>query len=281
MGGWVLTAGLQNLRSQVNDRWRQRDHESDGTIGDTAHMAETSGHNPDDTAGSRAAWNGDGDATPEVRAWDMDSDLGEPGTTAQMVVDHIRALPGISSVLRYMIFNRKIYHERANFGPAAYDGPSAHTEHIHFEGAWSQAADNNTSFDFKLEEVGDMALTDNDLDKIWGYPVGKSGLNAVQTLQNTYGASGGIAALAAAVAAVNSTVAGILANVTADDNEKAQILADAQAKHAEMLAAVHSVDDEVLAKLGNPATPDAQVAAALVSLLGSRKNAVVALMQNG
>lgn len=126
---------------------------------------------------------------------------------------------------------------------------------------------------------GDMALTDSDIDKIWGAQPWNSKYSAASALQGAYGNSGGIAAVAAALAAVNATVAGILANVQADDGEKAAILADAAAKHAELLAAVSQVDDQLLAKLQNPATPDAQVAAALVSLLGSRKNAVVALMQ--
>jgi hypothetical protein len=166
MAGWVLTKGLQNLRSQINERWPNRDHASDGTIGDAAHKAETSGHNPDDTSGSRAAWTGDSDSTAEVRAFDCDTDFREPGVTAQMVVDHIRRLPGVSSELRYMIYNRKMYHERDGFSATAYTGASAHTEHIHFEGAWTQAADNNTTFDFKLEEVGDMPLTEADIEKI-------------------------------------------------------------------------------------------------------------------
>lgn len=84
----------------------------------------------------------------------MDSDLREPGTTAQMIVDHLRGLPGLSSVIRYMIYNHKMYHSRDDFRPTAYTGASGHEEHIHFEGAWSQAADNNTTFDFKFDEVG-------------------------------------------------------------------------------------------------------------------------------
>lgn len=163
---WVLTAGLQNLRSQANARWPNRDKASDGTIGDAAHAAGTSGHNPDDSPYDNAAWDGDSDSTSEVRAWDMDNDLRESGTSAQMIVDHIRHLPGISSVIRYMIYNRKMYHSRDGFAPTAYTGPSPHTEHIHFEGAWSQAADNNTSFNYKLNEVGDMPLTNADADII-------------------------------------------------------------------------------------------------------------------
>lgn len=155
---WVLTAGLQNLRSQVNERFPARDKSSDGTIGDAAHQAETSGHNPDDTPGSSAEWDSDSDNTAEVRAWDMDSDLRESGATAQMVVDHIRSLPNVASVLRYIIYNRKIYRSTAGFAPVAYTGASAHTEHIHFSGAYSQASDNNTSFNYKLDEVNMPSL---------------------------------------------------------------------------------------------------------------------------
>jgi hypothetical protein len=163
MTDWQLTKGLQHLRAQVNDVFPDRDHTSDGTIGDEAHQAETSGHNPDDTVGSRPAWNGDGDSTPEVRAWDMDSDLA-PGLDCQTLVDHIRALPGVASVLRYMIYNRRMYHERDGFKPTPYTGASAHTEHVHFEGAWSQAADENITFDYRIEEIP-VALTA--ADKTW------------------------------------------------------------------------------------------------------------------
>lgn len=166
MTEWRLTHGLDHLRSSVNARWPDRDKASDGAIGDAAHQASVSGHNPDDTAGSTPEWSGDSDGTAEVRAWDMDDDLGEPGTTAQMLVDHLRRLPGFASVVRYMIYNRTMYHSRDGFAPTPYIGSSPHTEHIHFSGAWSNAADENTAFDYRLDEVGDMALTDDDLDKV-------------------------------------------------------------------------------------------------------------------
>jgi hypothetical protein len=164
VANWILTLGLQNLRAQVNEAFPARDKTSDGTIGDAAHQAETSGHNPDDTPGSSPEWNGDPDSTPEVRAWDMDSTLNAPPATAQQVVDHIRHLPNVSSVLRYMIYNRKIYRASNGWAAETYDGKSAHTEHIHFSGAFTQAADNNTTFDYRLEEIP-VALTD--ADKTW------------------------------------------------------------------------------------------------------------------
>jgi hypothetical protein len=162
MADWILTAGLQNLRSQVNAAFPGRDRTSDGTIGDAAHQAETSSHNPDDTAGSTPEWNGDPDSTPEVRAWDMDSDL-HAGVTAQQLVDHLRALSGLSSVIRYMIYNRRIYRASNGWAAEDYSGPSAHTEHVHFTGAFTQAADNNTTFDYRL---GDLVLTNDDVAKI-------------------------------------------------------------------------------------------------------------------
>lgn len=163
MAGWILTKGLQNLRGQINDWAPDRDHTSDGTIGDTTHQAETSGHNPDDTPGSRPEWNGDPDSIPEVRAFDCDTDF-RNGATAQQLVDHLRALPGLSSVIRYMIYNRKIYKAANGWKPETYTGASAHTEHIHFTGAYSQASDNNTTFNFRLEEIP-VALTA--ADKTW------------------------------------------------------------------------------------------------------------------
>lgn len=157
MSGWELTAGLKNLRSQVDKRWPDRNKTSDGTIGDAAHQDRTSGHNPDDTPGSLPAWNGDPDTKPEVRSWDMDHDIGS-GVSGQMLVDHMRALPKLATVIRYMNYKGKIYHERTGFKP---EPSSGHETHIHFEGAWTQEADNNTSFDFQLNKVGDsMAVQD-------------------------------------------------------------------------------------------------------------------------
>lgn len=155
---WFRTSNVLNLERQLDERFPNRDHTSDGTIGDTAHQGETSGHNPDDTPGSKPAWDGDPDNIPEVRAKDVDSDLRESGVTMQDVVNHLIALPHLEIVCRYLIYNRFIYHS-PTWVKLPYPGNSPHTEHLHYEGAWNQAADDNGSFDFKLWEIG-MAQVD-------------------------------------------------------------------------------------------------------------------------
>lgn len=160
---WQLTVGLQHLRNQVDYFFSLRDRLSDGTIGDAAHQAETSGHNPDDTPGSRPEWDGDPDSIPEVRAWDMDNNLSE-GFDCQTLVDHIVGLKP-SSVLRYVIYNRRIWKASNGWQSEAYTGASAHTEHVHFSGAYSQAADQNNTFNYRLEELN-VPLTASDLAQI-------------------------------------------------------------------------------------------------------------------
>lgn len=163
MASWILTLGLQNLRNQINAWAPDRDHTSDGTIGDQAHLSEAhSGHDPDDVANSHAEWNGDPDSTPEVRALDIDVDF-RNGATAQELVDHIVGLKP-SSVLRYVIYNRRIYEAGNGWKSRTYTGESAHTEHIHFSGAYSQASDNNTTYNYRLEDIP-VALTS--ADKTW------------------------------------------------------------------------------------------------------------------
>ncbi|MEV6638094.1 hypothetical protein AB0M54_45965 [Actinoplanes sp. NPDC051470] len=119
-----------------------------------AHQTGSSGHNPDRTG--RAEYK-DGDRYDEVRAIDVDVDFKEPSVTPLMVVNHIIRLPSVSKVLRYVIYDRKIYSASNGWRPAKYTGSNPHDHHIHFSGAYSQAADENTTFDYRLNELGDAA----------------------------------------------------------------------------------------------------------------------------
>lgn len=69
----LVAAGV-TLRDQINKRWPNRDKASDGWIGDTAHQARPSDHNPD--------WEG------YVHALDIDKD----GIDADALADQLIAL---------------------------------------------------------------------------------------------------------------------------------------------------------------------------------------------
>jgi hypothetical protein len=92
-----LVAAAVTLRSQIDKRFPKRDKRSDGWIGDKAHQARISDHNPD-----AAGW---------VHAIDIDADLGKPGD-AQRLANEIVAyaasgLPG-SNRIRYVVFNDQV-----------------------------------------------------------------------------------------------------------------------------------------------------------------------------
>lgn len=153
---WVLTKGLTNFRNQANSRWPNRDKARDGTIGDAIHSAGTSGHNPDITGNAEYK---DGDSLDEVRAFDMDNNLNESGTTFEMLIQFMivvlgRQLGILDSVLRYVIYNQRIWRASTGWVTETYTGPSPHTDHGHFSGAYTQAADNDTTFNYRLFEVG-------------------------------------------------------------------------------------------------------------------------------
>ncbi len=128
----VLTTALTRLRSDFNTRFPSRDTASDGWIGDTRHQAETSGHNPDDTPGSKAEYS-DADSKAEVRAVDVDKDLHDP-VTMQQVVDAILRTPADLRRLKYIIYQRRIWSATHGWVPRTYTGSNPHDQHAHFSG---------------------------------------------------------------------------------------------------------------------------------------------------
>jgi hypothetical protein len=106
----------------------------DGTIGDTAHQAETSGHNPDDTAGVKAERQ-DADSVPEVRAADVDADLRQPGVTMEQAVQAVLHGPAAErDRLIYIIYNRRIWRKSNGWRQETYTGSDPHDRHAHFSG---------------------------------------------------------------------------------------------------------------------------------------------------
>jgi hypothetical protein len=99
----LVAAGVV-LRSQVNRRWPDRDKASDGWIGDRAHSARVSDHNPD-----ARGW---------VHALDIDADLLGPGRRAKarkvaqeladQLIEYARSGEPGSERLKYVVFNNFI-----------------------------------------------------------------------------------------------------------------------------------------------------------------------------
>lgn len=106
---WRLAPSLAQLRDEINTRWPARSKRSDGTIGDTAHQASRSEHNPDS----------DG----IVRAIDITTD----GINVQQLLD---ATIGDDRV-HYVIHNRSIWSRAHGWRKRPYTGPNPHTSHVH------------------------------------------------------------------------------------------------------------------------------------------------------
>jgi hypothetical protein len=127
----VLTTSLTRLRADFNTLAPNRDKESDGWIGDTAHAGRTSGHNPDETGGGEYE---DADTKDEVRAIDVDKDLRVSGLTMLTCIKKILATPADRNRLKYIIFNRVIWSASDGWRPRAYTGSNPHDKHAHFSG---------------------------------------------------------------------------------------------------------------------------------------------------
>jgi hypothetical protein len=97
----LVPAGV-TLRDQINKRWPRRDKTSDGWIGDRAHQARKSDHNPD-----RNGW---------VHAIDIDENMGagkmRQGGTARILADQLieyarSGKPG-SKRIKYVVYEDQI-----------------------------------------------------------------------------------------------------------------------------------------------------------------------------
>lgn len=112
---YFLSPALVQLRNEINSLWPGRDRASDGWIGDAAHNARKSDHNPDYASGGI------------VRAIDVDKD----GIPADSVVDQIRRDPRTA----YVIWNARIWENPSAYPGRgywrAYTGANAHRQHFH------------------------------------------------------------------------------------------------------------------------------------------------------
>lgn len=112
---WRVAQSLETLRRQVNAMAPGRSVASDGTIGDTAHSARTSDHNPND----------DG----VVTAMDITHDPMH-GLDAGALAEMLRASK--DSRIKYVISNSRIFSSKEQpWTWRPYKGANAHTKHVH------------------------------------------------------------------------------------------------------------------------------------------------------
>lgn len=97
------------LRDEINAWNPKRDKSSDGWIGDAAHQARKSDHNPD----SRGL----------VHALDVDKDGIDPHRLVRVAIADSR--------VEYVIYNRTIWSRSRRFKSRAYTGDNPHTGHVH------------------------------------------------------------------------------------------------------------------------------------------------------
>jgi hypothetical protein len=161
---WILIPSLVQLRAEFNAIAPGRSHVSDGSIGDAAHQAETSDHNPDETG---AVPIHDADHLNEVHAIDVTTDLGEAsGLTMERVVQFLltRCRSGAETRLRYAIFNRRIWEADNDWRQKAYTLADPHTGHAHFSASYTTSKEASTA-SWHLGDIP-VALTADDKDDI-------------------------------------------------------------------------------------------------------------------
>lgn len=135
MGGYYLAPSLETLRAEINARWPRRDKASDGWIGDPAHQATRSDHNPNDRG--------------SVDALDIDED----GLDFATVFDAIKRHPSS----RYVIYERRLYHRLRGWRSEPYSGVNPHDKHFHLSIDQTRAAEQDRRPWGLLED--DMPLT--------------------------------------------------------------------------------------------------------------------------
>jgi hypothetical protein len=116
---------LDELKAEVDTRWPGRSKVSDGTLGDTAHAARKSDHNPDGDGIVRAR---------DITEWDPGTPGVEADDVAEVIAETIRARR--DPRVKYVIWRGRMFSSYSKGGRAAwewgeYTGPNGHFHHVH------------------------------------------------------------------------------------------------------------------------------------------------------
>lgn len=157
---WFVSPAAEALRAKLNELYPNRDKTTDGAIGDAAHNARPSDHNPDYKDGGI------------VRARDFDKDLFGVGdernvAEAQRIVDLITRDPRTA----YVIYRGRIWYNPAVFAKSGWQPYTAegkagwfnpHKEHFHVSIRRGITWDHDT----RDWNIGDEMVTNEDIKKI-------------------------------------------------------------------------------------------------------------------
>jgi len=171
---WRLAKSLVQLREQINALSPNRSKVSDGTIGDTAHSARASDHNPDGSG--------------VVRAMDITHDPGH-GVGGRGIAEAIRAAR--DSRVKYIISDGEIMSGAAGPKPwqwRRYTGKNPHRHHVHLSVVAGKAGDDARPWVLNLA-VAPSKVVKPPKDLVVVLAKGAKGI-AVEKLQRALNAAG-------------------------------------------------------------------------------------------
>lgn len=116
MASWKLAPALTALISDINRTWPNRSKVYDGTVGDAAHAARKSEHNPNREPGDDVP---DGYVTA--------ADITAKGIDVERLLTTLKA----DSRVWYVIHAGRIYSRTYGFTSRPYTGSNPHLGHVH------------------------------------------------------------------------------------------------------------------------------------------------------
>lgn len=152
---WRVALSLLVLRDQIDALYPNRNKASDGTIGDAAHQAQQSDHNPDSQG--------------IVRALDITHDP-QHGCDIDQISDALAAAQDLR--VSYVIANRLITGPDYGWIWTSYSGDDPHTGHLHLSVVSTSMADKQYAWYLpRLEGDEPMATTSEKIDAMMmGFP---------------------------------------------------------------------------------------------------------------